>query len=107
MKNNPFRRTCRTCLTLFGLVILTSGARASRNVAEAAETVDTVIAKTGDVASGTIAAETVKGLQLKTEPCNTSNKSTIVVFSPPFRKTKIGTITCGTTVLDRYQVEKK
>jgi len=27
--------------------------------------------------------------------------------SPPFRKTKIGTITCGTTVLDRYQVEKK
>ena len=102
MRQNLLRRTRRLSLTLSGLLILTSETRASRVVAGTAETVE---AKKGDIASGTIATETAKELRLKTEPCST--KTTVVVFYPPFTKTKIGTIKCGTTLLDRYQVEKK
>jgi hypothetical protein len=63
------------------------------------------VARTNEIASGVVAFELPTEVRLKVSPC--SNASALVVFYPPYVKTKIGTITCGSQVLDQYQVEKQ
>jgi hypothetical protein len=64
-----------------------------------------IVAQPGDIASGVLITDTVGELRLKTAPCD--ENSTVVVFYAEYRKSKIGQVTCGDQVLDRYQVEKK
>ena len=63
------------------------------------------VARTNDIATGVVALELPTEVRLKSSPC--SDSSALIVFYPPYVKTKIGTITCGSQVLDRYQIEKQ
>jgi hypothetical protein len=62
-------------------------------------------AKRDDVASGVIVLETPTEIRVNITPC--SNAGNVVVFYQPFNKVKLGTVTCGSRTLDRFQVEKR
>lgn len=91
-------------LPLVALVVLAWVPRGDASTAWVQQR-EVVVARVGDVAAGTIALLNEKELRLDTSPCDA--KAVVVVFYPPYVKTKIGTVTCGTRVIDRYQAEKK
>lgn len=57
----------------------------------------------GDTASGVILLESGDTLYLDTRPCT----SHVIPFNKPYKKIKIGSITCNGKQVDRYQVEAK
>jgi hypothetical protein len=63
------------------------------------------VARPSEIASGVVALELPSEVRLQVSPC--SNASPLIVFYPPYVKTRIGTVTCGSKVLDQFQIEKK
>lgn len=59
--------------------------------------------RVGDIATGVVLLEEKGDLYLDTNPCN----GRVVVFRKPYRKSAIGSITCGTKELTRVQIEQK
>lgn len=65
----------------------------------------TVVAKPGELASGVLTLESENEARLEVARCE--GRSRIVVFYPPFTKTRIGELKCGGLAFDRYQLEKR
>jgi hypothetical protein len=58
-----------------------------------------------DIATGAVILDTGAELRLNTSPCG--GNANVIVFYAPYTKSRIGTLRCGSQVIDRYQVAKQ
>ena len=95
----------RSACALMAISLTTLGTLHRARAESARQQQRAVEAQKGDIANGIVGLEDQKQLRLNTDPCNA--KSDVVIFYPPYTKTKVGPVKCGDAVLERYQVEKK